>query len=94
MSRQTKRKQSTCSCGEVELEKPIQIPGQLPPGATIDSIITAEEFAIYRRLSVRTVRNKIRAGMAGVLRDGLKPTIHVRTYLCSQGKEFRDACAA
>ena len=101
MSSPDDRKQAGLSGSEEGLTNPIlmsvpgvQQPGCLPPGATIDSIITVEQFAIYRRLSVRTVRNKIRAGMKGVLRDGLKPTIYLRAYLCSQGKEFRDACTA
>lgn len=70
-----------------------QLPGCLPAGATPDSILTVEEFAVWRRLAVRTVRNKCRkqgrAAMPGVLRDGLKPTIYLRAYLRAQGEEFQ-----
>ena len=68
----------------------VQLPGCLPPGATIDSMLTVKEFSIYARQAERTVENNIRAEVIPAVRVGRKePLIHVRTFLYHQGKAFK-----
>jgi hypothetical protein len=68
-----------------------QLPGNLPTGATLESLLTAEQFATWRGISQRETMEKIRAGTIPAVRDSRTPRVHVRTYLASLGKEFRRA---
>ncbi len=58
-----------------------QIPGCLPEGYNEDSLLTVEQFAKWKQLSVKTVRKKlpITPGVAGHSRRDKR--IHVRTHL-------------
>lgn len=71
-----------------------QLPGCLPPGATLDSLISVEQFALWRGLAPRTAADFVRAGMPGVVRDKAIMRVHPRTYLCQQGKQFKESLTA
>jgi hypothetical protein len=65
---------------------PKQIPGCLPQGYDQDSLLTVEQFALWRQLAVSTVRAMIPT-MKGVLRRTREDVrIHVRTYLAANVK--------
>ncbi len=58
-----------------------QRPGCLPAGFGMDSLLTVEEFAVWRRRSVATVRRQLPV-MPGVIGHGRKgKVIHPRTFL-------------
>jgi len=63
--------------------KPVpQVPGCLPEGFTTDSLLTVEQFAIWRQQKVDTFRRKIAAGaVKGVSGHGSGARVHVGTYL-------------
>ncbi len=58
-----------------------QLPGCLPPGFDLDSLLTVDQFAVWRQKSVERVRNElpITAGVVGRSRKDRR--IHPRTYL-------------
>jgi len=58
-----------------------QIPGCLPKGYDLDSLLTPEQFAAWQQLAESTVRGMI-PSMAGVIkrtRENIR--IHPRTFL-------------
>jgi hypothetical protein len=58
-----------------------QIPGCLPNGYTLDSLLTIPQFAIWQQISEVTVRRML-ANLPGVIkrsRENIR--IHPRTYL-------------
>jgi len=75
------------------MTKPPQIPGCLPEGYTLDSILSAEQWCIWMGYSQAYGRKVLRQEK-GVLRDRKKPRVHVRTYLWAKGGAFRDAMEA
>lgn len=59
----------------------IQIPGQLPAGYTLDSLLTPSQFACWRQEPESTIRKRL-AAMPGVIIESRKCIrIHPRTYL-------------
>ena len=63
------------------MKPPTQIPGCLPAGYDLDSLLTVEQFAAWRQVAVSTAR----AGLA-ITRGVIKRTredirIHPRTFL-------------
>ena len=58
-----------------------QLPGCLPPGYDLDSLLTVEQFAIWRQKSVERVRNElpITKGVVGFTQKDKR--IHPRTFL-------------
>ncbi len=67
--------------------------GCLPPGASLDALLTVEQFAKWRGIAQATAADAVRAGsVPGVDRQfPQRPRIHPRTYLAKQGKAFREA---
>jgi hypothetical protein len=58
-----------------------QLPGCLPEGYSLDSLLTVEQFAMWRRLSVLVARRKLPI-TPGVIRYSKRDIqIHPRTYL-------------
>ncbi len=73
---------------------PAELPqpeGCLPPGATLDALLTVEQFAKWRGISIRRAQNLIYAGMPGVIPQSRPTKIHPRTWLAKQGRSFREA---
>lgn len=72
-----------------------QQPGNLPPGATLDSFLTMEEWATWThkhpRTAERYLRDMKRKGCVLGNTRGQKPLIHVRTYLSTISSQFRKA---
>ena len=64
-----------------EMLQPKQIPGCLPEGYDLDSLLTLEQFAIWRQVSVSTVRNELplTKGVIKWSREDVR--IHPRTHL-------------
>ena len=58
-----------------------QLPGCLPPGYDLDSLLTVQQFAIWRQKSLERVRNElpITKGVVGNTQKDRR--IHPRTYL-------------
>lgn len=72
-------------------EPTTQTPGNLPPGMTLDSMLTVEETALWLGLSVRTVQDQVRNRRIPSL-DGSQNQprrIHPRTVLAKRSPEFR-----
>jgi len=66
-----------------------QLPGNLPEGASLDSVLTVEQFAAWQQTPVATIRKKL-AVMPGVIRESRKHVrIHPRTYLETRLKKGR-----
>ena len=61
--------------------KPKQIPGCLPKGYNLDSLLTVEQFAIWRQKSLQRVRHQIpiTKGVVGYTQQDRR--IHPRTFL-------------
>jgi hypothetical protein len=58
-----------------------QIPGCLPPGYSLDSLLTVEQFARWQDASLKWVWQHASA-LPGVIHEGRKMTrFHPRTYL-------------
>lgn len=62
--------------------KPVpQKPGQLPDGATLDTLLTPEQFAVWRNQPIATLRKKL-ATLPGVIAESRKfIRVHPRTFL-------------
>ena len=59
-----------------------QIAGCLPKGFTTDSLLTVEQFAVWRQVSVDTARRQICAGtVPAILHSRNDVRIHPKTYL-------------
>lgn len=73
-----------------------QTPGNLPPGMTLDSMLTVEETAVWLGLSVRTVQDQVRCGRIPALAGSQNQPrrIHPRTVLAKRSPEFRKFIAA
>ena len=55
--------------------------GNLPDGASLDAMLTVEQFALWQQVPVATIRKKLGA-MPGVIVESRKHVrIHPRTYL-------------
>lgn len=66
-----------------------QLPGCLPTGATLDSLLTREEFCIWKRVSLEWLKPRI-AMIPGVVKESNKVLrIHPRTYLDKATKGTR-----
>lgn len=66
-----------------------QLPGCLPDGFTLDSLLTVEQFAIWRQKSVDRVRRELPV-TKGVIGSSMKDRrIHPRTYLERSVKGWR-----
>ena len=66
----------------------IQTPGNLPEGATLDSMLTIEQFAIWQKRAESSVRKSVAAKMPGVVKESRECIrIHPRTYLESRLKK-------
>ena len=60
---------------------PVQIPGCLPAGFDLDSLLTVEQAAIWKQSNLATFRKRLPV-MPGVIRDSRKCVrIHPRTHL-------------
>ncbi len=58
-----------------------QRPGCLPIGATLDSLLTREEFCIWRRVGLNWFSAR-RGRLPGVINESRKSArVHPRTYL-------------
>lgn len=69
-----------------------QQPGNLPPGATVDSFLTVKEWATWRRIAPSTAEKKARdLRRRGVIPKRGAPLIHVKTYLSDLGSKFKKA---
>lgn len=70
----------------------VQLPGNLPPGAGLDSMLTLDQFALWVGWSLATAQRKAQDGLIpGVVRDSNGTRIHPRTFLAKQGSAFREA---
>jgi hypothetical protein len=59
-----------------------QLPGCLPCGFDLDSMLTVEQFAVWQGRSVSSARKSVAARMPGVVRESRECVrIHPRTYL-------------
>lgn len=58
-----------------------QIPGSLPRGFTLDSLLTVEQFAVWRQKAVETVRDELPTTAGVIKRTKKDQRIHPRTYL-------------
>jgi hypothetical protein len=60
---------------------PKQIPGCLPPGYSLDSLLTVPQFALWRQVAESTVRAAlpITNGVVKFSREDIR--IHPRTFL-------------
>lgn len=69
-----------------------QQPGNLPPGATVDSFLTVKEWATWMRIAPSTAEKRARIlRRHGVIPSRGIPKIHVRTYLSHLGSKFKKA---
>jgi len=72
-----------------------QQPGNLPPVADVNSLLTLDQWAVWTRKSRRTaeryLRDMKRKGLVIGNCKGQTPLIHVRTFLADQGPKFRKA---
>ena len=58
-----------------------QLPGCLPDGYNENSLLTMEQYAIWKQLSVRTVRKRI-PRIAGFVQGSRRDQrVHVKTHL-------------
>lgn len=74
------------------MSDPIQLPGNLPPGATLDSFLTKSEFATWQRIAPTTAERTLRLlRRNGVVTGKRDFRIHPRTYLHSLGPKFKEA---
>lgn len=63
------------------MKKIPQIPGALPRGYNLDSLLTVEQFAIWQQVAESTARGAL-ASMKGVVRRSREwVRIHPRTFL-------------
>ena len=59
-----------------------QIPGCLPKGFNLDSLLTIPQFAIWRQVAESTARNQIHTGLVPAIKHSRADIrIHPRTYL-------------
>jgi hypothetical protein len=58
-----------------------QLPGCLPRGYDLDSLLTVEQFALWRQKSVETIRDELPTTKGVIRRTRLDCRIHPRTYL-------------
>lgn len=75
-------------------EEPRQTPGNLPPGATLDSLLTVEQWAKWRGYSVRYAEDIVRRkSFKGAIREGHGSPVRIlpRAYLAGLGKGFKEA---
>ena len=64
------------------MSAPAQKPGCLPRGYTLDSLLTPEQFAVWRQIEPSTARLQIRARLFPVVRHSRESIrIHPRTFL-------------
>lgn len=64
-----------------------QLPGCLPLGFDLDSLLTVEQFAIWRQKSFERVRNELPITRGVISQNRKDVRIHPRTYLeCSVKK--------
>ena len=69
-----------------------QQPGNLPPGATVDSFLTVKEWATWMRIAPSTAEKRARdLRRRGVIPRNGVPKIHVKTYLSDLGPKFKEA---
>ena len=67
--------------GPIEVSIPKQIPGCLPRGYTLDSLLTVAQFCAWRQVSASWFRAR-RKKLPGVIRESRETVvIHPRTYL-------------
>ncbi len=58
-----------------------QLPGSLPRGATLDSLLTREEFCKWKRVSLEWLKPRVDM-IPGVVKESNKVfRVHPRTYL-------------
>lgn len=57
-----------------------QLPGQLPKGATLDALLTVEQFAVWVQQTPRTCRENLNI-TPGVIGNRSAARVHPRTYL-------------
>jgi hypothetical protein len=63
----------------------------LPAGYTLDSLITLEQFAVWRQVAECTVRSRVPT-MPGVIAESrLDIRVHPRTYLEAKLRRWRPA---
>lgn len=58
-----------------------QVPGTLPRGFNLDSLLTVEQFALWRQKSVETVRDELPTTKGVMTRTRQDCRIHPRTFL-------------
>lgn len=58
-----------------------QIPGCLPQGFDLDSLLTVEQFAVWRQKDARSVRDEMPRTPGRVKTSRKDIRIHPRTYL-------------
>ncbi len=69
-----------------------QLPGNLPPGASLDSLLTVEQFAVWVGWSLATATRRVQDRVVpGIVQATQSPKIHPRTFLAKQGSAFREA---
>ncbi len=69
--------------------KPIpQIPGELPKGYSLDSLLTVDQFATWRQIALTTAKKKlpVTPGVIAESREDIR--VHPRTYLDMRLKKF------
>lgn len=66
----------------------IQIPGALPKGFDLDSLLTPEQFCVWANMDRRKFGTRARR-MPGVIRENRKHVrVHPRTYLEARAKKL------
>ncbi|MDE2106536.1 MAG: hypothetical protein KGL39_55490 [Patescibacteria group bacterium] len=59
----------------------VQIPGCLPPGYSLDSLLTVSQFALWRQKDIETVRGELPTTKGVIRRTRKDVRIHPRTFL-------------
>lgn len=65
-----------------------QIPGCLPEGFDLDSLLTVEQFAMWRQKDPRSVRDEMPLTPGRIVTSRKDIRIHPRTYLERTVKKF------
>ena len=76
---------STTTAGEGEAGRDVphvgQVPGCLPEGYGLDSLLTPKQFAVWRQITVGTVRARLPTMPGVVAESRLDLRVHPRSYL-------------
>lgn len=74
------------------MKPPAQYPGQLPKGASLDSLLTVGQFAVWQQRAESTVRAELPVTPGVIARSRENVRIHPRTFLAVSLKGAVLAC--